>query len=224
MGWDQIQVSKHHLLLILLTIQCCVDMEQIWAHPQSPRRMTGPQCPMCSCILKQDVFKWANSYTDNSLTGPVVLMEILAHGRGCFSSCGSVTDRCQVTTKGMWGKRLGNKSQCLLVWYKPRATPGTFPDCWEVHPERQEDNWNHILSLNGRNKMTASLTRTGDDRNYIGTLFPYDCIYQFFYSFFFFNIPNIFTSKHHLFLMLCFSLFLPAVAATRSCKSPDRTK
>lgn len=99
-------------------------------HPQSPRRMARPRCSMCSCILKWDAFKWANSYTDNSLTGPVGLMESLAHGRGWFSSCGGVTDRCQITTIGLWGKRLGNKSQCLLVQYKPQATPVTLPDCW----------------------------------------------------------------------------------------------
>lgn len=136
-------------------------------HPQSPRRMARPRCPM-SCILKRDAFKWANSYTDNFPTGPVGLMESLAHGKGCFSSCGSVTGRCQVTTKGMWEKRLGNKSQCVLVRYKPWATPTTLPDCWGLHPEWQEHNWDHSLSLNGRNKMAASLTRKGD-RNYIDT-------------------------------------------------------
>jgi len=44
--------------------------------------MARPQCPRCSCILKWDVFKRANSYTDYPLTEPVGLVEILAYGQG----------------------------------------------------------------------------------------------------------------------------------------------
>lgn len=130
---------------------------------------------MCSCILKLDAFKWANSYTGNSLAGTVVLMESLAQSKGWFSSCGDVADRSQVTTNDMWGKSLRNKSQCLLAYYKLQAT---LPDCWGVHPEWQGHNWDRILSLNSRNRMATSLTRKGD-RKFIGTLFPYYYTYQF---------------------------------------------
>lgn len=90
----------------------------------------------------------------------------------------------------------------------------TLPDCWGINPEWQEHVWDHILSLNGRNKMAATLTCKGH-RNCIVTAFPDDSIYLPVIWKLLFFIPGIFSLKRCLLLTLCFSLLLPAIITQR---------
>lgn len=83
------------ILLLILLCACGADVTRL----HRPVRTARPLRPMCSCILKQDEFRWVNSYTDKSITGPAGLMESLAHGKGWFFSRGDVTWQ-------MWAKRL----------------------------------------------------------------------------------------------------------------------
>lgn len=166
MGLDQPQVSKYHLIILLMS-QSCVQGDQMLAILRAP-------CPMCFFISKWDVFKWANSYTDNSLAGPVGLMESLAQSRGCFSSCGDVETEVRWLPMRCAGRRWEIN---LSVFWSIISFEQLKWLC-QTTEEFIQSGQDRILSFNSRNKMATSLTRKGD-RKSIGTLFPYYYTYWF---------------------------------------------